>query len=163
MSYGTSGTGSSSNIASGSSSNNYNLPTIKVPIQPRSSVYIPPPTVHSSDTEESDRDADPYSSYGKLSGLSFPKRYSPAPQDQNSPTVSMRSPTSFSPASSSRLSDSHSSGTEDSPYVSDFTKRLLQFRQEPTVDRRATTASNLPPPNPRFVSQMTLSVTNSEP
>lgn len=162
VSYGTSGTGTSNNIASGSSSNNYNLPTIKVPIQPRSSVYIPPPTVHSSDTEESDRDADPYLSYGKLSGLSFPKRYSPAPQDQNSPTVSMRSPTSFSPASSSRLSDSHSSGTEDSPYVSDFTKRLLQFRQEPTVDRRATTTSNLPPPNPRFVSRMTLGVTSTK-
>lgn len=151
---------STSSVSYGSN----NLPTIKVPIQSRSSVYIPPPAVHSSDTEESDSNTaagtarNPYLSYGRLSGLSFPKRYSPAPQDNHSPSA--RVPSSYSsnnaasPTNASRLlnetQSGGSSGGEDSPYVSDFTKRLLQFRQEP-VDRRATTtsASALPPPNPR--------------
>lgn len=155
---------SSSSVTYGSN----NLPTIKVPIQNRSSVYIPPPAVHSSDTEESDSNTggsksnntaarNPYLSYGRLSGLSFPKRYSPAPQDNNSPSVSVRSTSSYNNASpsspASRLSDSHSgasSGGEDSPsYVSDFTKRLLQFRQEPGERRATTQAFALPPPNPR--------------
>lgn len=144
----------SSSVSYGSN----NLPSIKVPIQPRSSVYIPPPTMHSSDTEESDSNAgssarNPYLSYGRLSGLSFPKRYSPAPQDSHSPSATIRnySHSNASPTQS-RLSDSHSGGSsagEDSPYVSDFTKRLLQFRQEP-VERRATVApASAPPPNTR--------------
>lgn len=157
---------SPSSSSSVSYSGTTGLPSIKVPIQSRSSVYIPPPTVHnSSDTEESDSNTggsasrNPYLSYGRLSGLSFPKRYSPAPESNHSPQSSIR--TSFnsgSPVSvgqTSRVSDGSSSGAEESPYVSDFTKRLLQFRQEP-VERRATTTAtaNQPLPNPRYTRVM---------
>lgn len=155
---------SPSSSSSVSYSGTTGLPSIKVPIQSRSSVYIPPPTVHnSSDTEESDSNTggvgsasrNPYLSYGRLSGLSFPKRYSPAPESNHSPQSSIR--TSFnsgSPVSvgqTSRVSDGSSSGAEESPYVSDFTKRLLQFRQEPVERRATTTATAQPLPNPRYV------------
>lgn len=143
-------TSSVSYTAANTSVNNNNNYTVKVPIQPRSNVYIPPPTVHSSDTEESDSNTgnnssnstarNPYLSYGRLSGLSFPKRYSPAPESPVA-AASNRSNTSNN--------SSGSSAGEESPYMSDFTKRLLQFRQEPVERRATTTASALPPPNPR--------------
>lgn len=73
-----------SNSSANPSSNNHNLPTVRVPVQSRSNVYIPSP-IQSSDTDESDAGerartskSKPSSmSYTRLSGFSFPKRYSP--------------------------------------------------------------------------------------
>lgn len=148
-------------------SSNHNLPTIKVPIQSRNSMYIPPPVVHASDTDESDNNAgsnrsggtpaassspNPYLSYGRLHGLSFPKRYTASNLDK-SPLISM-SRTSSSYANTSRLSDTNnsSSGAEESssPYVSDFTKRLLQFRDRNlNHDKPENTPVMAAQPNPR--------------
>lgn len=164
-----------SSNSSSNNNNNHNLPTIKVPIQSRNSVYIPPPAVHASDTDESDSNnttttrtggTNPYLSYGRLHGLSFPKRYSPAKSFEGSssnsstPVVNMMRSSvnnNASPRMTVDMNNSNSSGAEDSsPYVSDFTKRLLQFRDRnmaqdsSAVDRRAERVANpAPQPNPR--------------
>lgn len=177
---------SPASTSSVSYSSTTNLPTIKVPIQSRSSAYIPPPAMHQgSDTDESDTGGgggssggggggssrgsssvrsssrNPYLSYGRLSGLSFPKRYSPSNLDA-SPVSRTSSYASHSNHASPRLSDTNnsSSGAEDSsPFVSDFTKRLLQFRDRNLAQDNAGQAERrgdagrptaLPPqPNPR--------------
>lgn len=168
----------SSTVGSSPPTSNTLPPTVKVPIQSRSSVYIPPPAVHSSDTEESDGGgatsrsaANPYLSYGRLSGLAFPKRYSPqletaAPRtahfgasSKNGPSIRQRATYNHGNTEAlTRLSDTNnsSSGTEDSPYVSDFTKRLLQFRDRNLTQQQQDASArtdNRPvlPPNSRYV------------
>ncbi|XP_059614229.1 inner nuclear membrane protein Man1 [Phlebotomus argentipes] len=113
------------------------LPTVKVPIQPRNSVFVPPPIVAPDTDEDSDIHLPPdykHNSYAssRLSGFSFRKRYTPDSTD--GPYLDGSTPR-FVGTNISSPSNGHNSA-EESPYLSEFTKRLLRLRGE-TVSKEA--------------------------
>ncbi|GAB0095034.1 Inner nuclear membrane protein Man1 [Sergentomyia squamirostris] len=126
-------------------------PTIKVPIQPRNSVFVPPPIVSTDTDEDSDIHLPPdykHNSYAssRLSGFSFRKRYTPqadVPADNTYlDGASASSGQRFSGLNTSTSSNGHNSA-EESPYVSEFTKRLLRLRGETVSKEAAATRRSL--------------------
>uniref|UniRef100_A0A6B2EHQ8 Putative transcriptional coactivator caper rrm superfamily n=1 Tax=Phlebotomus kandelakii TaxID=1109342 RepID=A0A6B2EHQ8_9DIPT len=115
-------------------------PTVRVPIQPRNSVFVPPPIVADTD-EDSDIHLPPdykHNSYAssRLSGFTFRKRYTP--QADDGPYLDAGASPRFAGTNTSSSSNGHNSA-EESPYLSDFTKRLLRLRGE-TVSKEAATS-----------------------
>uniref|UniRef100_A0A7G3AVM0 Putative transcriptional coactivator caper rrm superfamily n=2 Tax=Lutzomyia longipalpis TaxID=7200 RepID=A0A7G3AVM0_LUTLO len=118
-------------------------PTVKVPIQPRNSVFVPPPIVATDTDEDSDIHLPPdykHNSYAssRLSGFSFRKRYTPQADTPDSSYLDVGGAARLSGTNTSMSSNGHNSA-EESPYLSEFTKRLLRLRGETVSQEAAAT------------------------
>uniref|UniRef100_A0A1L8DA19 Putative conserved plasma membrane protein n=1 Tax=Nyssomyia neivai TaxID=330878 RepID=A0A1L8DA19_9DIPT len=120
-------------------------PTVKVPIQPRSMVFVPPPIISPDTDDDSDIHLPPnykHNSYAssRLSGFTFRKRYSPQVDVPDVPYLDAGGAARLTGGAinTSTSSNGHNSA-EDSPYLSEFTKRLLRLRGDTVSQEAAST------------------------